>query len=173
MNKIFDLVVRYTLIVILGLGNLFIFYKIFYPLTFYLSGFMLSMFGDIRLFYVSEIILYNQTAVSLIDACVAGSAYYLLFILALSIPNIKSIKRLKILVLSFSILLVVNIFRIVFMTLIARQSYFDVVHMAFWYALSLIFVICIWFFMVKIFNIKEIPIYSDYKFLLKQAKKTK
>lgn len=173
MNKLLGLLIRYALIVLFGLGNLFIFYSVFYPLTFYLTGLVLDLFGKVELFYSLKIILYDTTVVSLINACIAGSAYYLLFTLTLSIPNIKPIKRFKILGFVFTGLLVINVFRIVFMTLIANTVYFETIHMTFWYFLSLVFVVGIWFLAVKIFDIEEVPIYSDFKFLLEQTKKPK
>lgn len=172
MNKIISLIARYALIILAGLGNLFIFYKIFYPITFYLSAFILSIFGNTSLEYGASVIIYNQTVIEIISACVAGSAYYLLFILVLSLPNLKILKRILVLLFSFVLLLVANVLRIVLMGLIAQTAYFESVHMLFWYFVSLIFVVGIWFLAVKIFSIKEIPVYSDIKFLIKQIKKS-
>ncbi len=173
MNKLYSLVSRYALILIAGLGNLFIFYKVFYPLTFFPVEFILNIFGDVNSFYRLNLILFNTTAVDIVAACVAGSAYYLIFILVMSTAGLKILKRIKILLFSTLIFLVFNIIRIVLMALIAGSVYFEQVHMFFWYFISIIFVVLIWFFAVKLFKIKEIPIYSDLKYLLKQTKKTK
>jgi len=173
MNKPVSLFIRYALILIAGLGNLFIFYKFFYPITFYLSSFILSFFGEVINLYALRVFIYNQTVVELINACIAGSAYYLLFILALAIPGIILKKRIYILAFSFGSLLILNVLRIVLMSLIAETAYFESVHMLFWYFVSLIFVVGIWFSAVKLFSIKEIPIYSDLVYLVDQIKKPK
>jgi len=173
MNKLTSLVIRYLLIVLAGLGNLVFFYKIFYPLTFYLSSFALSMFGEVSNFYGMRLILFNETAIELINACIAGSAYYLLFILVLSLPNLKLLKRTSILLFSFALLLVLNVIRIVLMGIIAETAYFESVHMLLWYFVSVLFVVGIWFISVRLFSIKEIPVYSDIKYLLEQTKKSK
>lgn len=172
MNKITSLIIRYLIIVLAGLGNLTFFYKIFYPLTFYLSSFVFSMLGEVENFYILKIILFNNdVAIELINACIAGSAYYLLLILVLSVPSLLILKRVSILLFSFIFLLLINVFRIVLMVLIVGTVYFESVHMLFWYILSLFFVVGIWFLCVKLFSIKEIPVYSDLKYLIEQIKK--
>ncbi len=173
MDKSLSLIIRYLLIFIAGLGNLSIFYKVFYPLTFHLSAFILSLIGDVVSFYALNLIMFNQTAIEIINACVAGSAYYLLLILILSLPNIKILRRIFIFAFAFGVLLILNVLRIVFMGLIAGTSYFESVHMLFWYFVSIVFVVGIWFLTVKLFSIKEIPIYSDLKYLLEKAKQPK
>jgi len=173
MDKTLSLILRYTLIFLAGLGNLSIFYKVFYPLTFHLSAFFLSLFGDVISFYPLKLIMFNQTAIEIINACVAGSAYYLLLILILSLPNIKIFKRILVFILAFGSLLILNVLRIIFMGLIAGTSYFESVHMLLWYFVSIIFVVGIWFLTVKVFDIKEIPVYSDLKYLIDKTKKPK
>jgi hypothetical protein len=54
---------------------------------------------------------------------------------------------------------------------ISGSSFFDITHRIFWYALSTIFVAAIWFLEVYKFGIKEIPLYSDIKFLYKNTRK--
>ena len=111
----------------------------------------------------------------IIKACIIGSAYYLLLILNLSTPNIKLKKRILMIVLSFAALLFVNIFRIVFLSILfaSKFSLLNLVHKLFWYLGSIIVVILIWFAEVKIFNIREIPFYSDIKLFLTSIKKPK
>lgn len=171
MNKIYSLTLRYLLILVFGLGNLFIFYKVFYPLTFFPVGFMLGLIGDTNAFFNLNLIMFNTVAVNVVNACVAGAAYYLLFILIMSTANIAFLKRVKIVFLSVLLFLVFNVIRIVLMTLISGTLYFEPIHMFFWYFISIILVVLIWFFMVKIFKIREVPVYSDLKFLFKQIKR--
>jgi exosortase/archaeosortase family protein len=173
MRKFVDILLRYIFILFAGLGNLFIFYKIFSPPTFYLSAFILNLFGNVKLFPSLDMFLYNFSAVYIVDACVAGSAYYLLFILIFSTRSIKLIERAKLILIAFASLLLLNVLRISLMTIITGTILFDSVHLIFWYFISILFIIIIWFTLVKKFNIKEIPILSDVKFLIEQIKSSK
>ena len=78
---------------------------------------------------------------------------------------------------TFLSLLVLNILRIFFLSLVfvLGASLFDITHELFWYLGSTIFVVGIWFAGVKIFKVKEIPFYSDLKNtgILKYLKKVK
>ena len=113
----------------------------------------------------------NNITIELIKACVAGSAYYLLFILNMSVPKIKITKRLKMILFSFITLLIINLLRIFALSVmyVNHVSWFGLAHKLFWYAGSIIFVLLIWFHQVKKYKIKEIPFYSDLKFLYKKA----
>lgn len=174
-KKFFGILTRYLILILLGLPNLWIFYLIFTPLTIYPVFFLLSLFFNASLF--GNLILLNKSfPIEIIKACVAGSAYYLLLILNLAIP-MKINKRLKMLLFSFSALLVINILRIFLLSLlfVSGTSLFNLAHELFWYLGSIVFVIGIWFTGVKIFKIKEIPFYSDFKNagFLKKIKKSK
>jgi len=158
--------------VIFALFNLWIFYFIFTPLTIYPVYFILNLFFESIL--IKNIIILQGVAIELIPACIAGAAYYLLFLLNLSTPNIKLLKRIKMLVFAFGTFLVLNIIRIIILTLltIRGSSWFELTHLIFWYFVSTILVVGIWFTEVKIFKIKSIPFYSDIKSLyLKSLKK--
>jgi exosortase/archaeosortase family protein len=113
----------------------------------------------------------NNLFIEIIEACVAGSAYYLLLILNLSTPSIKFPKRFKLILISFASLLIVNIIRIVFLSavFVTGASWFDIAHKVFWYVGSIIFVLVIWFLEVKYYKIKSIPFYSDLKFIYKNS----
>lgn len=174
MNKLKEIFTRYLIIILIALPNLFIFYFIFTPLTIY------PLFGLFKIFFKDVLLVGNIFNISgkffieIIKACIAGSAYYLLFILNLSIPNISLKKRLKMLLFSFTFLLILNILRIFILTLIfvyfpETPSFFDITHKLFWYFGAIIFVVLIWFIEVKTFKIKDIPIYSDIKYLYKKS----
>ena len=172
-NKgILDITIRYIILILISLPNLLLFYIIFTPLTVYPLYFLLNLFFDTSLISQSTILV-NQIPIELISACIAGSAYYLLLILNLSTPNIKTNKRIKILFIAFLSLLILNILRIFFLTWlqISGSEWFDFTHKLFWYVLSIFFVIGIWFSEVKYFKIKQIPFYSDIKYLSKLSKK--
>ena len=176
LKKLLDVLVRYVILIAVAFPNLWIFYFIFTPLTVYPLYFLFGLFFDVSL-AGNVIFVSNCFPVELIDACIAGSAYYLLLILNLATPSLKFNKRIKMIVLSFAALLIINILRIFFLSLLffSGSSLFDVTHKMFWYLGSIIFVVGIWFAEVKFFKIKEIPFYSDIKFFLKlkKADKTK
>ena len=164
-----DIVIRYLIILIVALPNLYIFYAVFTPLTVYPLYFIFNLF--IEAYLSNNTILINGFAIEIIGACVAGSAYYLLFILNMSIPNIKLKKRAQMIIFSFASLLILNILRILILTLFlfTESNYFDITHRFFWYFVSTILVVLIWFTTVKIFRVKDMPIYSDFKFLYKKS----
>ena len=173
-NHLLDIVVRYFILIIVGILNNWIFYLFFTSLTIYPVYFLLNIFFDASL--SSNFIIINRSLpIEIIGACVAGSAYYLLLILNLSTPQIKLEKRIGILLFSFLILLAVNILRIFLLSimLVLGLSFFDVAHKIFWYVGSVVFVVLIWFGSVKLFKIKEIPFYSDIKVLLSNLRKIK
>ena len=165
----YDFFSRYALLVLVAFPGLWIFYFIFTPLTIYPIYFLFNLFFNVSLLG-KIIIINNEIPVEFIKACIAGSAYYLLLILNLSTPKIDLKKRIKMIVLSFASLLALNLLRIIILIFIYMYgfSFFDITHELFWYFMSVIFVIGIWFAEVKIFKIKEIPFYSDLKFLYKK-----
>ncbi|MDO8516500.1 MAG: pacearchaeosortase [Nanoarchaeota archaeon] len=165
------LLARYGLIILLGLGNLFVFYNIFTPLTSEFVYFILRLFSDAT--RIGDLIVYNSILVRLIPACIAGSAYYLLFILIFSTPNIIWIKRIRIVLFSFGLLFLLNSLRIVFLIIINQSVYFEYIHLFFWYFLSTIFVIGIWIITIKIFKIQDIPLYTDIRDLRELITKIK
>ena len=187
-----SLIFRYILLLLLGLGNLFIFYLIFTPLTVYSVFWLIGLSGDAFLLqgtYTSTCALFEGTFLeniacmnttiffkdffaSIIPACVAGAAYYLLMILNLSTPMPLN-KRIKSIIFLFGMFFVLNVARIfAFAMLFATKNYeiFDIAHEASWYFGSTVLVIILWFSNVLIFKVNEIPIYSDIKSLIKNIK---
>ena len=169
-NNFFDIIIRYFILILVALPNLYIFYAIFTPITLYLVYFLFWIFFEPTIF--GNIIFVKFFKIELIGACVAGAAYYLLFILNLSTPGIKPNKRIKMILFSFLTFLIINVLRIFLLSLMffSGSSLFDITHQVFWYLGSTLFVVLIWFAEVKLFRIKEIPFYSDLKYLLKKSK---
>jgi len=165
-----EIVARYLIIFLAATFNLGIFYLVFTPLTVYPIYFVLGLFFD-TLLIGNVVIINNEVPIELIKACIAGSAYYLLFILNLSVPKIKLAKRIKILFLAFMALLIFNILRILLLSFIFLEGLpiFVLTHQIFWYFMSTIFVVVIWFAEVKFFKIKKTPFYSDFRFLHKHS----
>ncbi|MEK6872893.1 MAG: pacearchaeosortase [Nanoarchaeota archaeon] len=165
-NKSLLILLRY--LILLGLMfTLPLIYKTFTPLTFYPSIFLLKLFYDVTINNLL-VIINDKTFIQIIPACIAGSAYLLLLILNLSIP-MKLKKRIYLIFISFFILLILNILRIFILSVLFYHNFifFDITHKLFWYFLSTVFVVLIWLFIVKKYSIKEIPVYSDIRYLMK------
>ena len=170
-QKIIDVIIRYSILLVIGILGTPFFYSIFTFLTIEPVYLLLNIFFNPSL--ISNIITINNLPIEIIGACVAGSAYYLLLILNLSMPKIKLGKRIMLLLFSFSLLLILNILRIFLLSVlyVSQFSLFDIAHKLFWYVGSIVFVVGIWFLSVWIFKIKEIPFYSDIKSLFNKKKK--
>jgi|TARA_Y100000310_G_scaffold341901_1_gene442786 hypothetical protein len=167
-KRFLDIFFRYLILILVAIPNLWIFYFVFTPLTIYPVYALLNGFFDVSL--LGNILVLDRTfPIEFISACIAGSAYYFLLILNLSTPNIKMKKRITMIFISFASLLALNILRIMILVgvFFLGASFFDITHIIFWYFMSIVFVVGIWFTQIKIFKIKEIPFYSDFKFLYK------
>ncbi len=177
LKQFFPIIFRYLILILAGIPNLWIFYFIFTPLTVYAFYFLTGLFFNVLLIKgpTDIILINNNVPIEFVKACIAGSAYYLLLILNLSIPKIKINKRIKMILFSFLSFFIINILRIFLLTLVLLKSplLFEKVHMFFWYFLSIVLVAGIWFVEVKMFKIKEIPFYSDLKFLTREVWKRK
>jgi len=169
-KRFIDIFLRYLILILIALPNLWFFYFIFTPLTFYPVYFLINLFFNSSL-TGNTITITNCFPIEIIKACVAGSAYYLLLILNLSTPKIKIKKRLQMAILAFASLLIINILRIFLLSMIfiSGSSLFEITHKLFWYLGSVIFVAGIWFIEVKYFKIKKIPFYSDIKLLYENS----
>ncbi len=166
-KTLLNMFVRYIILVAVAFPGLWVFYSIFTPLTVYPVYFLLKLFFNASLFSNIIILVGQKVSVELIKACIAGSAYYLLLILNLTTFGIKAKTRIYMVLSSFFLFLIINILRIFLLTLLAvsGSSFFRIAHVVFWYLLSTIFVVGIWFLQVKIFKIKHTPLYTDIKFL--------
>ena len=171
-TDISGLVLRYLIMILAGIF-LDVFYIIFTPLTVYPVYFLLSLIYPASLSGVTLII--GDREIELINACIAGSAYFLLFVLNLSTEKIKLKKRALILLVDFSALLVLNILRIFLLSilLIKETVFFETVHIIFWYLLSIVLVFLIWILTAKIFQIKAVPFYSDFASIKRLCRKKK
>lgn len=168
-----SLFLRYLILVLVGFPNLFLFYFIFTPLTVYPAFVFLQALYDAVLF-PGNVIFFRGYYASIIPACVAGAAYYLLLILNLTTPmNVK--KRILSLAFLFISFLFLNIIRIlIFASLLFKgYEYFDLAHTATWYFGSTAMVILIWFANILLFKIREVPIYSDLKAIMMDLRKKK
>ena len=169
-KEILSILFRYILIILADLGNLYIFYKLLTPLTIQAIRFILSIKGEEVIVKGTSIATNSTAIVFLVPACVAGAAFYLLFILVFSTPKIKPVKKIAILAYSFVLLFLFNITRIIFLFSIIGQPNFEIIHWIFWNLVSTIFVVGIWLSAVYIFKIKETPVYSDFNYMINFVK---
>jgi exosortase/archaeosortase family protein len=168
LKKIIGLFARYLFILALGIGNLYLIYKIFTPITFFILNKTLFIFANAH--FSQGIFYFQNFNIELVQACIAGSAFFLLIFLIFSTANIKPKKRILMLITSISILLLLNYARIVFLILIANSIYFEIIHWVLWNLVSILLVVATWFLVAKIYKINSIPVYSDIKFLLDNIK---
>jgi exosortase/archaeosortase family protein len=162
--NVWDLIARYLLIVLLGLGNLYVFYLILTPLTLHGLNLFLGFFYEVAISGNGFVV--NGVFFELVTACVGGSAFYLLLILILSSRDVNYIDRIKMILLSFFILYVFNVFRIVLMVYMYGSFYYEFTHWFLWYFISTLFVVILWFWISWLFKVKSVPVYSDFRFLL-------
>ena len=170
---IINLITRYALAFIFSLWSFWIFYFIFTPLTFYPSALILKILYNAVI--ESPFILMGKYTILIDKACVAGSAYFLLFLMNMATHGISWPKRIKILLLNFGSLLILNILRIGFLAilLLTLPGLYDVTHFIFWHFVSTVFVIAIWLFTLKVYKIDKIPFFSDWMIVKNMIKKKK
>jgi exosortase/archaeosortase family protein len=158
---------------LLVLGPLFLYYNLFnnllLALTIHPTNFLISLFYSSNV--VGNLILVNNIQIELIPACVAISAYFLLLVINLITP-MKPLKRVYSLLFSFVLLLSFNILRIFILSLmyINSDAYTDLIHKTLWYSLNLLIILLIWFISVWLFKIRNIPLYSDFRFIFRLNK---
>ncbi|MBI5391603.1 pacearchaeosortase [Candidatus Woesearchaeota archaeon] len=137
------------------------FYWLFAAPTLYGSALFLSP-------YLPEIT--NNTLVlgnyvfEFVEACIAPSAYYLLWLLVLLTKDILWKKRILITLIGFSLLLLMNVIRIALLVFIAvhyGEEWFDAVHLLVWKLFSGFYVVVVWILLIHVFEIESIPVYSD------------
>lgn len=117
----------------------------------------------------STTFLIKGKVLEIVPACVALSAYILLSILILSTKNMRLNKTIKFFTYGFLALLIINVIRIdvlIYMLILMGNRLFDAMHLFFWKVLSWVVVVLIWIYLIKKYDIKEIPIYSDVKYLI-------
>ncbi len=161
---------RYLLVVALSWNSLYLFYFIFTPLTVYPLYFLLNLFYEAILVHGVDMIQIGGFQIFVVEACVAGAAYFLLVLLNL-LTRMDLKKRIYSLLFSFFLFWSLNIIRLfVFSVLFVRRfSLFNFLHQVFWYFLSGVLVFLVWIITIKIFKIKSVPIVDDLKPLFKES----
>ena len=172
-KEVLLLLARYIFLILVALPNLFLFYTVFTPLTVYPVFFILKILTGATLSYSLGVanITFSDITISLIPACIAGAAYYLLLVLNLSTPMPLK-QRAKSIIFLFLSFLVLNIVRILAFTFLATfgYQYFDIAHSFSWLFGSTLLLVLIWFGNVYLFKIRAIPVYTDLKAILSDIK---
>ena len=161
-----NLITRLILLVLIPIS---LFEILSINITLYLSFFLLKLFGSV--FLIDNFIFFKNIIVQFIPECSAYLAYYLLFFLIITTKDINFKKRIKIFLLGSLIILLVNLIRIIILILILDKyglDLFNKIHILTWSLIGSIFVALIWIFLVKIYNINSIPIYSDFTYLIRK-----
>lgn len=172
-KEVYNIIIRYVLLLILAIPNLYLFYLIFTPLTVFPVYTVLNALYGAELL-PNNVIFFQNFYAELIPACIAGAAYYFLLLLNLTTPMpIK--KRIHSIMYLFAAFLILNIIRIVSFAalLTAGFQYFDLTHKFTWYFGSTFLLVLIWFSAIYIFKIKNIPVYTDFNNIYKETKKKK
>lgn len=166
------IMLRYIILLILVL-NSYLIYKIFTPLTIYFTVIFLKLFYPV-IFFGDQILINQTKIIEIIPSCVAGSAYVFLLILNLFVA-MKPKQRIYSILLSFSLLFILNILRIIVLSILLVNDFkfFYLTHKLIWYVLSTLLVVGVWFLTIKIFKIKEVPVISDIKYFIKDIKNLK
>ncbi|MEK6859113.1 MAG: pacearchaeosortase [Nanoarchaeota archaeon] len=171
-----SLAFRYGLLFVIGVANLLLgdsglFYVLFTQITIGPVFYFLNIIYEGVTIFGADTVFIGGYYATIIPACVAGSAYYLLLILNMTTPmSVK--KRISCLLFVFALFLVMNIARIVlFGTLLSKgYQYFDVAHLAMWYFGSTILVAVIWFSAIFLFKIKEAPVFTDMQRIVRDVR---
>lgn len=165
-----DLSIRYGFLLIIGI-NIGMLYLILTPLTVFPSY---AAFNELygAVFYPPDTIAFKGYFAHIVEACVAGSAYYFLMILNLATP-MKLTKRLLSLAFLLGTFYILNLGRIVGFGILFTKGfqYFDFTHLSTWYFGSTLLVVGLWFANVAIFKIKTVPVYTDVHRLIGSLKK--
>ncbi|MDD5177875.1 MAG: pacearchaeosortase [Candidatus Nanoarchaeia archaeon] len=165
-----DLAIRVAILLVVFLIPLNLFYFIFLKPTLLFSG---IFWLDKGVMFGNDFLMHNNEALVFIPACIATSAYYLLFALVFLVKKMEWIKRIKVLISGFLFIFVGNIIRInilIYYYLNKNINMFENLHFLMWNVISTIYVILVWLFLVYRFKIRGVPLIDDIRFLWKKIK---
>ena len=135
----------------------------------YLSYLSLTPFGsDLN----GSIISLGTKAINYVEACAAVGAYVFLILLILLTRGIELKKGINMFLVGSFLILVANIIRIdilAYLLVKNNVNLFLTLHMLTWKLLSGIYVAIVWIFLVKKYDVKGIPLISDFKYLKKKS----
>ena len=144
-----------------------VFTLLFSQVTIYINYLLLINYNPI---IAGNFLIIKGNLFEFAEACIVPYAYYFFWILALLTKDIEIKTRIKIIIYGFLLIFAMNLIRIfILITLAVNYGFFwfNLIHMFFWKFLSGLYVALIWILLVKIYKIKSIPIYDDFKTLYK------
>ncbi len=146
-----------------------VFYTVFLPLTIKGTALFLLPYHPV---IIDNLLIIRNYGFEFIEACIATAAYYLLWCLVMLTKDIAVLMRIKMIITSFVLFLAMNIIRIIILILLAlysTQEIFDVVHLVFWQLIAGVYVVAVWFFVVRVYKVKSIPVYDDIKYFYQHS----
>ena len=168
-KRILGIFGRYAVIVFFAIGNFTLIYSLLTPPTVKALAMALRPFYDIVV--INNFIYVRGITTEIAPSCIIASAFFLMILLIFSTPEIKPKKRILALVISFAILFILNIARMVFLVSIIHSPHFDTAHWILQNLLSIVAVAAIWIGMVSLLRIRAVPAYSDLKYIYGFIKK--
>ncbi|MDD5254046.1 MAG: pacearchaeosortase [Candidatus Nanoarchaeia archaeon] len=165
-----NLILRILILGVVFFIPLNLFYLIFLKPTLFLSGIFWISKG---IEFGKDYLVYNDNMLSFIPACIATSAYYLLFALVMLVRKMKWIDRLKVMIVGFLFIFIGNVIRInilIYYFINNNVDMFQTIHFLMWNIVSTVYVILVWLFLVYRFKIHGIPLIDDIRFLWKRIK---
>lgn len=167
-----DLLLRYLVILCVGFA-LPLFSRILTPLTVYPVMAVLSLWGEV-VKIGSQTVLYGSSAlaVEIIDACVATSAYYLLFLLLFATKGGSWKRRLQAFGVAGVMFWAINVLRIAGLVLIAEKnlSWFFTAHYILWWGVSILVIVGLWIYVTGIYRLYGIPFVQDVRDLIQEIR---
>lgn len=162
-KKVLGVFLRYFTIVMVSMGNFYIFYALLTSLTIKTLAAVLRPFVDT---VVVNTFIYTRVAIAEVaPSCIAVLAFFLLFFLVFSTADMKPKERFLALIISFAALFILNIARMVFLISIAHSPNYETIHWVLQNLLSTVAVAAIWIGTVSLLKIKEVPVFSDIKYI--------
>ena len=115
-----------------------------------------------------NIILFQGFQSRIVEACVAGFAFYLIWVLMLLTKDVRLRDRVGIFVLGMVLMFSMNVIRILILIGIYINlgvDAFNSVHFLFWQVFSGVYVAIVWISLVSMFKLKGVPAWEDIKTL--------
>ena len=109
---------------------------------------------------------------SFVEACIAPLAYMLLWLLIMWTKDINLFTRAKMFLFGSLLIYLMNVVRIFILIMVSLNygvNWFERIHILFWDFTASVFVALVWIFLIKFYKIKDIPVYSDIKYLYKKS----
>ena len=154
-----------------------IFYYAFLFLTMAFPYIILKILKyDVQFLLSGGILMVGGTQIQFVEACMATTAYYLLALLILTTKDIGLKKSIKMFLIGSLLIFTMNLLRITLLVMVVVNmglDWFNAIHMIFWYIVSTFYVLLVWIFLIRFYKVKNIPVYSDVKYLLNELKNKK